>query len=67
MIGLLLARRYGGMFQRLQRLYSPVDMPSRSEQEHLAILQALTRRDVAGARQAMRRHLDKVIQIFSRE
>lgn len=67
MISLLLARRYGGMFQRLQRLYSPVDMPSRSEQEHLAILQALTRRDVAGARQAMRRHLDKVIQIFSRE
>ena len=67
MIGLLLARRYGGMFQRLQRLYSPADMTSRSEREHLAVLEALSRRDAAGARQAMRRHLDKVIQIFSRE
>ncbi|HEY0333895.1 MAG TPA: FadR/GntR family transcriptional regulator [Stenotrophomonas sp.] len=62
----LLGHRYGTLFQRLQALYTPADMPRRSELEHRAILQALVARDAGGARQAMAAHLDTVIAIFSR-
>ncbi len=62
----LLGHRYGTLFQRLQALYTPSDMPRRSEHEHKAILDALQRRDADGARQAMAAHLDAVIAIFSR-
>jgi len=62
----LLGHRYGTLFQRLQALYTPVDMPRRSETEHQAILDALMRRDGEAARQAMAAHLDAVIAIFSR-
>jgi len=62
----LLGHRYGTLFQRLQTLYTPADMPRRSETEHKAILDALMRRDAEGARQAMAAHLDAVIAIFSR-
>lgn len=62
----LLGHRYGTLFQRLQTLYTPADMPRRSEHEHKAILDALQRRDADAARQAMAAHLDAVIAIFSR-
>jgi DNA-binding FadR family transcriptional regulator len=62
----LLGHRYGTLFQRMQALYTPADMPRRSEHEHKAILDALQRRDAEGARQAMAAHLDAVIAIFSR-
>ncbi|HYG07219.1 MAG TPA: FadR/GntR family transcriptional regulator [Stenotrophomonas sp.] len=62
----LLGHRYGTLFQRLQTLYTPADMPRRSETEHRAILDALMRRDPEAARQAMAAHLDAVIAIFSR-
>lgn len=62
----LLGHRYGTLFQRLQALYTPADMPRRSENEHRAVLDALMRRDAEGARQAMAAHLDAVIGIFSR-
>jgi DNA-binding FadR family transcriptional regulator len=67
LITLLLGHRYGAMFQRLQRLYTPEDMPFRSEQEHWEILKAIVARDPAAARSRMAVHLDAVIAIFARE
>lgn len=63
----LLGHKYGAMFQRLQELYTPRDMPHRSEDEHRAIVDAICAREPAAARKAMRTHLDSVIRIFSRE
>ncbi|NKF24050.1 FadR/GntR family transcriptional regulator [Solimonas marina] len=62
----LLGHRYSEMFRRMQALYTPDDMPHRSEREHQAILDALEARDAARARKAMRAHLDSVIGIFTR-
>ncbi|WP_246794755.1 FadR/GntR family transcriptional regulator [Burkholderia perseverans] len=67
MIKQMLAHRYDPLFQRLQRLYTPRDMPHRSEVEHRAILDALEARDAKGARRAMLTHLNSVIRIFSRQ
>lgn len=66
-IGHLLGHRYGSMFRVLQRNYTPDDMPHRSEQEHRAILEAIDAGDAAGARRAMKAHLDAVIAVFSRQ
>jgi GntR family transcriptional repressor for pyruvate dehydrogenase complex len=66
-ITLLLGHRYGFIFQRLQRLYAPVDMTGRSEAEHEAVLAAIMARDPDAASAAMARHLDSVIAIFSRD
>ena len=62
----LLGHRYGSMFQLLQRRYTPEDMPDRSQQEHMAILEALEAHDPDAARQAMAAHLDAVTRIFAR-
>lgn len=62
----LLGHGYGPVFRRLQALYTPDDMPRRSEDEHRRILDALLVRKAEGARMAMRNHLDNVIEIFSR-
>ncbi|WP_070106638.1 FadR/GntR family transcriptional regulator [Burkholderia plantarii] len=67
MVKQMLAHRYDPLFQRLQRLYTPRDMPHRSEVEHRAILDALEARDAKGARRAMLTHLNSVIRIFSRQ
>jgi GntR family transcriptional regulator, transcriptional repressor for pyruvate dehydrogenase complex len=66
MINQLLAHKYDPMFQRLQTLYTPRDMPHRSETEHRAILDAIDARDAKAARRAMLTHLNSVIRIFSR-
>ncbi|MBZ5795586.1 FadR family transcriptional regulator [Burkholderia contaminans] len=66
MIKQLLAHKYDLMFQRLQSLYMPNDMPHRSELEHRAILDAIRARDPEAARRAMAEHLDEVIRIFGR-
>lgn len=65
MIRHLLSHR-GQLFSTLQRLYTPEDMPLRSQQEHLLILRALEAGDAAAARQAMAQHLRNVIEIFTR-
>lgn len=54
------------LFTALRRLYTPNDMPMRSQQEHYAILMALEQRDAEKARQEMRQHLENVIDIFMR-
>ncbi|MGS0894540.1 FadR/GntR family transcriptional regulator [Burkholderia stagnalis] len=66
MIKQLLAHKYDPMFQRLQSLYMPNDMPHRSELEHRAILDGIRARDADAARRAMAEHLDEVIRIFGR-
>jgi DNA-binding FadR family transcriptional regulator len=62
----LVGQRYGAMFRRLQRLYTPDDMPHRSEHEHAMILAAIQQRRSQSARMAMCNHLDNVTAIFSR-
>ena len=66
-IARLLGHRYGFIFQRLQRLYTPADMSNRSEAEHEAVLAAILARDPDAASAAMARHLDSVIAAFSRD
>ncbi|ROR14581.1 FadR/GntR family transcriptional regulator [Erwinia sp. JUb26] len=63
-IGHLLGHRYGSMFRMLQAHFTPSDMPNASEHEHLAILSALEKRDAKAARQAMKRHIERVISTF---
>ena len=65
-IGHLLGHRYGSMFRMLQAQYTPSDMSLASENEHLAILTALEKRDAKAARSAMKQHLDRVIATFER-
>ncbi len=62
----LLGHRYGALFRRLQSLYTPDDMPKRSQNEHASVLAAIEKHDARAARMAMRQHLDAVIGIFSR-
>lgn len=66
MIDHLLGHRYGSMFRMLQAHYTPRDMPSDSESEHMAILSALEKRDCKTARSAMKKHIDRVIATFER-
>lgn len=63
-IGHLLGHRYGSMFRMLQAHFTPSDMPNVSEHEHLAILNALEKRNAKAARQAMKRHIERVISTF---
>lgn len=62
----LLGHRYGQLFSTLQRLYTPQDMPMRSQQEHLAVLMAIEQRNPEAARRHMTQHIRNVIQIFLR-
>ncbi|QMT30759.1 FadR/GntR family transcriptional regulator [Alysiella filiformis] len=62
----LLNEQSSKLFSALRRLYTPSDMPLRSQQEHYAILMALEQRDVNAARENMRVHLQNVIDIFMR-
>lgn len=60
----LLGHKYGTLFSTLQRLYTPDDMPMRSQQEHLAVLIALEAGDCEGARHTMHEHLCNVMTMF---
>lgn len=61
---LFLGHGYGKMFSRLQHFFTPKDMPLRSQSEHLNILIQIQKRDREGARQAMKEHLENVINTF---
>jgi DNA-binding FadR family transcriptional regulator len=62
----LLSQQYTELFGRLQQLYTPDDMPLRSQLEHHSIYVALAAKDANAARTAMRAHLESVIRIFMR-
>lgn len=62
----LLGKQYTELFTRLQTLYTPEDMPLRSQLEHYEILKAIDNQEPEQARNAMRNHLNNVIEIFSR-
>ena len=62
----LLTQQYGELFKSLQRLYTPKDMPLRSQHEHFQLLQALEEKNAKVAKSAMQQHLKHVIDIFMR-
>lgn len=62
----LLGKQYTELFGRLQTLYTPEDMPLRSQLEHHQILMAIEHKRPEQARLAMQTHLNSVIEIFSR-
>lgn len=63
----LLGHKYGKLFSTLQKHYTPEDMTMRSQYEHFAIVMALESRDAHAAREAMKKHLTNVIDIFQRQ
>lgn len=63
----LLEQQYTVLFSRLQSLYTPTDMPLRSQYEHQEILSAIQNQQPERARQAMQQHLEQVIQVFSKQ
>lgn len=63
----LLGQQYTEIFSHLRRLYTPEDMPLRSQYEHQEILTAIQNKAPDQARKAMQKHLQHVIQIFSRK
>lgn len=65
-LNMLLNKQSEALFSALRRLYTPSDMPLRSQQEHYAILMALEQRDPQAASENMRTHLQNVIDIFLR-
>lgn len=63
----LLEQQYTVLFSRLRSLYTPSDMPLRSQYEHQEILSAIQNQQPERARQAMQQHIEQVIQIFSKQ
>ncbi len=62
----LLSQQYTELFGRLQQLYTPDDMPLRSQLEHYSVYVAIENKNAYAARRAMCAHLDSVIRIFMR-
>ncbi|MCG2583823.1 FadR/GntR family transcriptional regulator [Massilia sp. TS11] len=56
----------GTLWHRLKEHYQTEELRQQTLLDHRAILAAIATHDVAGARQAMRQHLDRVTQTFSR-
>ena len=63
----LLGQHYTELFSRMRTLYTPEDMPLRSQLEHQEILQAIQNQDPIAARNAMKKHIQNVIRIFARK
>lgn len=63
----LLGKQYTELFSRMRSLYTPEDMPLRSQHEHQEIMAAIQNQNGAAAHKAMRDHLQNVINIFSRK
>ncbi|WP_131668895.1 FadR/GntR family transcriptional regulator [Psychrobacter pygoscelis] len=60
----LLSKHYTDFFSRLRSLYTPEDMPLRSQLEHQEIITAIQNQDAQAAHDAMKKHLQNVIHIF---
>ena len=63
----LLGQHYTELFNRMRTLYTPEDMPLRSQLEHQEILLAIQNQDPVAAKNAMKKHIQNVIKIFSRK
>jgi DNA-binding FadR family transcriptional regulator len=63
----LLEQQYTNIFSRMRSLYTPEDMPLRSQFEHQEILLAIQNQNPTAARNAMKKHIQNVINIFSRK
>jgi DNA-binding FadR family transcriptional regulator len=63
----LLGQHYTELFSRMRTLYTSEDMPLRSQFEHQEILLAIQMKDPIAAKNAMKKHIQNVIKIFSRK
>lgn len=63
-LSFLLSKHYTEFFSRMRSLYTPEDMPLRSQLEHQEIMTAIQNQDAQSAHNAMKKHLQNVIHIF---
>jgi DNA-binding FadR family transcriptional regulator len=63
-LNFLLSKHYTDFFSRMRSLYTPEDMPLRSQLEHQEIMTAIQAQDAQAAHDAMKNHLQNVISIF---
>ncbi|WP_227695518.1 FadR/GntR family transcriptional regulator [Psychrobacter fulvigenes] len=63
-LNFLLSKHYTEFFSRMRSLYTPEDMPLRSQLEHQEIMTAIQNKDAQSAHNAMKKHLQNVIHIF---
>jgi DNA-binding FadR family transcriptional regulator len=65
-VKMLWEERTGPLFAQLEHHYDSPHQWTRAIAEHRVVLDAIARRDTAGARAAMQRHLDRAYKRFSR-
>jgi DNA-binding FadR family transcriptional regulator len=65
-VKMLWEERTGPLFAQLEHHYDSPDQWARAIAEHQLVLDAIGRRDAAGARAAMQRHLDRAYKRFSK-
>lgn len=63
-LNFLLSKHYTDFFSRMRSLYTPDSMPLRSQLEHQEIMAAIQIQDAQAAHDAMKNHLQNVINIF---
>jgi DNA-binding FadR family transcriptional regulator len=56
----------GTLWHKLKEHFQTEDLRKQTLQDHRKVLEAIAAHDVAGARQAMRAHLERVTRTFSR-
>lgn len=66
-LNFLLSKHYTDFFSRMRSLYTPEDMPLRSQLEHQEIMTAIQNQDKVAAYNAMKKHLQNVIHMFSKK
>jgi DNA-binding FadR family transcriptional regulator len=66
-VAMLWDQRTGALFKELERHYFEPGMVAGTLREHRAVVAAISRRDPAAARAAMRRHMDQTHQRYSKE
>jgi DNA-binding FadR family transcriptional regulator len=65
-VKMLWEERTGPLFAQLEHHYDSPDQWTRAIAEHRVVMDAIAKRDTAGARAAMQRHLDRAYKRFSR-
>ena len=64
-VKMLWEERTGPLYQQLEHHYDSPALWTAAMAEHRAVLKAIAARDAAGARAAMRRHLNQAYKRFS--